>query len=182
MQHPQVRQLKKSNRHSLPTDKPKSNPASQVQSKKLSLGGFSWDREYRRERVSFAPFSVRHDRIEKSSIACALGTIIPDSTHHISVGSLDKSFRLRILPRAQWFVHPWRCACIQSASYPFLSFLFSGWFWFDCTETHGNGNYSDVVMQNGLSERISLRKRARRSRSPMRKRVRGERLKNGSAC
>src|SRR6202011_3757724 len=32
----------------------------------------------------------------KSSIACALGTIIPDSTHHISVGSFDSGFHQRI--------------------------------------------------------------------------------------
>src|SRR5205807_7690896 len=62
---------------------------------------------------------------------------------------------------------------------PFPLNPFSVWFWFDCTETHGNGNYSDAVLQNGLSEWISLEKGARRSRSFMRKRAEAEHLENG---
>ena len=52
----------------------------------------------------------------------------------------------------------------------------------DCTETHWKGYESDVVLQNGLSEWISLEKWARRSRSPMRKRADAERLENGPVC
>src|SRR2546421_8483657 len=63
-------------------------------------------------------------RTRKVEHRLKLGTIIPHSTHHISVGSFDGGFRQRILPRARWFAHLWRCASIQSALYHFLSFLF----------------------------------------------------------
>src|SRR6266699_3610464 len=113
------------------------------------------------ERTTQAIEPPNHNRItrtRKVEHRLKVGTIIPHSTHHISIGSFDGGFRQRVflerggLPTLGDAHLSNLHSTISSHSF------FSIWFWFDCTETHGNGNYSDVILQNGLSEWISLEK------------------------
>src|SRR2546429_5895121 len=84
------------------------------------------------------PDHNRIARTRKVEHRLKLGSIIPDSTHHVSVGSFYGGFRQRIfLERGSLLT--FRDAHISNLHSTISSHsFFSVRFWFDCMETHGN--------------------------------------------